>query len=545
MIRSTGSDCSRRLFLTKTALGVASLGFPSIIKGAGGPWGEMPAGVWPPGFQPYNILEIHLFGGVAPFESFYYRDAPGLRTRGFDSEVQNLNWDMTCGDAPNGLESQDFSTDSQGKDVNLGPLAKPLWVRPHIRGRMRVLVEFHDLLPHEAAIPLSLTGHKLGRPNFSGLGAAIQHNRNAVDQAAANGRVLPHSYALFPENGGSGSLFNLVQKVATSIGTHPGSSRPLGLRIGPGLAGFISQLDRANLGPAKAAVNALIDQYRGQYRNWLREPANGPLTRSNAFRDYDTAVANLIGADSLKALLQSAPQTISSAVSCARESAGTCGKAVDDPFVNPNNPTRTALDFAAFLLTRPPADAASYVFVLDSGLVRTILPYDVHSSNHAGDTAANLYNVFSGLASIIRDPNNPSPGDDMRIDLDTTMVKITTDFGRTPFKSSAISPAPNSCGRDHWPAAKCVCLIGGPIPDSPDNTAGRVVGSISDDADFGAVAEVGHRYIPADSRVAALVAAGVNAFESENFALSQITGALVGVDHVSTMVNVRQTILGA
>lgn len=529
---------TRRQFLKTSGIGAAGLGLGLGMvhparAASDSAWGCLPNGIWPANFPGYKVLMIHLFGGMAPFESFYYRDAPNLRTRGFDTEVQNLNWNGVCGNTPSGLELQNFSTDGDGKAIHLGPFSKPLW-RQDIRERMRVIVQRHNLLPHEAAIPFTNTGFRLGRPNFAPLGAPIQHRKTALDEEALVDRVLPHSYALLPENGSIGSLFTLVQRVQSSVGTHPGSARPLALRIGAGLTDFVDQLDRANLGATKEAVNALIDQYRAQYRDWLRWQSTPELTRSAAFRDYDTAATRLLGADTLKELLDDAPQTVDPGPSCAREGI--------DPFVNPPNPTKTALEFGAFLLSRAPADAASSVFVLDSGLVRTALPYDVHSVDHAGDTGSNLFNLLDSLVSVIKDPANPTPTDDRKIDLTTTLIHIGMDFGRTPFKSTAIMPNPASMGRDHWPEAYVNVLIGGPIPAAPDGTAGRVQGSISDALDEGAVADI--PFTATDTLAALLVAAGVNPFEGQNFALGNITPALVGIDHEATIVNLRQTLLG-
>jgi hypothetical protein len=532
------TDFTRRQILKATAIGAAGLGFGLgfVKKALASPdaWGEVPGGIWPPGFTPAKILEIHLFGGMAPYESFYYRDVVGSRTRGFDTEVQNLNWDAVgCPNPPAGLELHSFSTDSNAKAIHLGPFAKPLWSRPDIRSRMRVLVERHDLLPHEAAIPFTMTGFRLGRPNLSGLGAPIQHRLASLDQEADNGRVLPHSYALLPQNGGLGSLFSLVEAVQGSIGTHPGFAQPLVLKIGEGFGDFVAQLQRLNLGTTGEAVNALIDQYRSQYRDRLRWPSPAEVVRSRAFRDYETASSRLMESASLHTLLSGGPSAISNGPVCARETL---------PFSLASNPTRTAIEFAAFLLTRPAAEAASSVMVLDSGLVRTLLPYDVHSNDHAGDTGANLWNVLSALTSVIRDPANPTPDDADKIDLDTTLVVVNMEFGRTPFKSSGGAPSAFSMGRDHWPEAYVSAIFGGPIPSVADGTAGRVVGSISDGADPSVEADIA--YSSTDLRAALLLAAGVHPFESENFALGSLTASLVGVDHAATMANLRQTILG-
>jgi hypothetical protein len=49
--------------------------------------------------------------------------------------------------------------------------------------RMRVLVNARTLEPHEAAIPLALTGKALGSPTMAGLGAHIQRYRTETPVA--------------------------------------------------------------------------------------------------------------------------------------------------------------------------------------------------------------------------------------------------------------------------------------------------------------------------------------------------------------------------
>ncbi len=44
-----------------------------------------------------------------------------------------------------------------------------------VKERLRVLVQRHELEPHEAAIPLAMSGRFLGNPKLSGLGAAVAH----------------------------------------------------------------------------------------------------------------------------------------------------------------------------------------------------------------------------------------------------------------------------------------------------------------------------------------------------------------------------------
>ena len=157
---------ARRQFLKAAGSATAAMGlsgaFPRLAHAA--VWGDVPPSLWPSP-PDLKVLEIHLLGGVAPFESFYFRPPLGVRTRGFDAEIAGLTWNTpTCPNTPSGLESQIpfsalpfFANDSNTKEIRLGPFAKPLW-RTDIFNRMRVIVLSHNLLPHEAAIPFALTG---------------------------------------------------------------------------------------------------------------------------------------------------------------------------------------------------------------------------------------------------------------------------------------------------------------------------------------------------------------------------------------------------
>jgi Protein of unknown function (DUF1501) len=117
------------------------------------------------------------------------------------------------------------------------------------------------------------------------------------------------------------------------------------------------------------------------------------------------------------------------------------------------------------------------------------------------------------------------------------MIVINTDFGRTPFKSLGNAPNAGSLGRDHWPDAFCSVLIGGPIM-----TKG-VVGSISDAANTGAVADV--PFTPTDMRAALLLAMNINPFEPENYPQGQLSPQFAGAaDHTAAMQALRTTILG-
>lgn len=512
-----------RRSLLKYAGGAAAIagGLLPFAGRAQGAWGELPPNILtpPPNF---GVLHIHLLGGMAPFESFYYRDSPGRRTRGFDSEVGALTWNPVCGPGtPAGLELSPsvFGTDANSNPVHLGPFAKPLWSRPDLLNAMRVVIQSHDLLPHEAAIPFALTGLRLGNPKQASLGASIAHRYYALDVENSVTRQLPYAYGLVAES--SGNLLETTSGMA-AVGAHPGPAKPLVLKIGPGFATLISQLNRANM---TASKDALLDQYRAQYRDWLRK--NNIVTRSRAFSDYDTSVASLFNAANLSSFLSSINTSIPNEDECAHEPTYT--------FENKPNTTKMMLQAAAYLMTQPAATRARHVSVIDGGIEPRagLLPYDVHSLQHAQDTGTNLWNVLSSLAEIINPPGMSNPN---KLNLSETLVVITTEFGRTPFKSFLDTPNLSSLGRDHWPQGFATVLMGGPI------TVRGVAGSFDEGPDMSAIAN--NSYSQTDFHSAALVAAGIDPFETEGFAVGQLTGSLQGIDHPSTLQNIKTTLLG-
>ena len=105
-----------------------------------------------------------MYGGVSPWETFYVRGGIADPFFGMDAATADLDWSAACTGIPgSSILTQAFGTDSLGA-VRWGPSTAPLW-RADIFDRTRMVVQFHNLEPHEAAIPLNLTGHVLGRPN--------------------------------------------------------------------------------------------------------------------------------------------------------------------------------------------------------------------------------------------------------------------------------------------------------------------------------------------------------------------------------------------
>jgi len=502
----------RRKFLQLAARGAAGAGLclltPRLAYGA---WGDFaaPTTVWPAGLPSTKILEIFLYGGLSPWETFYVR--PPLNFRGFNTEVTDLAW--SCSGVPSPTtETRFFANDALGQAVHLGPATKPLW-RSDIVSRMRTIVLQHDLLPHEAAIPFALSGLRLGRLQLSGLGAPIQRRFKETTP-----RALPYSYVCVP------SVFSFPGdnlQATTAIGTHPGSSRPLTLRIGPGTGSLVSLLQRSNM---SFSSNTLIGNYRAQYRDQLRLHGAGDPTRSKGFTAYDSSTESLLGSTNLRTLLLSAPLTLRTDPPCALEP--------PPPMTIPpvDNIPGTAIRTAAFLLTRSSSDAARYVCVVDGGLIEASGGggYDTHTSHHVDTTSRNLWNTLSTLAEVIQDPTQTA--DPNKINLSDTMIVLTTEFGRTPSRAAN--------GRDHWPGGYVNVLIGGPI-----TTAG-IAGAIQDASGNADPMRV---YSPTDVRAAALLAAPVDPFAEGVFGVGDVSNSLRvtgtgGEDRTSE--RIRQQILG-
>jgi hypothetical protein len=129
--------------------------------------------------------------------------------------------------------------------------------------------------------------------------------------------------------------------------------------------------------------------------------------------------------------------------------------------------------------------------------------YDTHFE-HPYTQAQNGTSMLQNLVDHI---NEPGEGDPRKIDLDETMVMVTTEFGRTPFRQDR-----RYDGTNHHPYGFVVLMIGGPI--GPDQSG--VLGAIGPDA-------VATDYVtPSELRAAALAAMGIYPFTHESFAVGDI-----------------------
>ena len=480
----------RRRDLLRAAAAVGGLSLVPGRRAWAQSWGEAPdstaAGLLlPEGARAEKVLELFLYGGLGPFESFYVVEEYG---RPDDPRYPDEQWYLfenkhaqaagVCGIDDTTLLP--FATDALGMSVKLGPWLAPLRARPDMLARMRILVQRHDLEPHEAAIPLALSGMRLGSSRMCGLGAHAQ--RYHLDRDTT-GRRVPFSYVLYPDT--EISTDNL--RAASAVGLHPGSSRPLDLRI-TAESPLPSQLARSGLGNRRDAYDALLAHYALSAK--VRYMSGGEMVRSRGLSDHAFALESLRNADGLRDLF---PDEV-----LENQSKLLCGMRGE------TDTTGMGLTMAAHLLTHP-VSPARYVNVVDGGLVPATGGggYDTHT-DHMRDQSRNLLATIESLVNIVNAPGEDDPG---KINLDDTMIVLNTEFGRTPFVQAG-----SGNGTNHHPYGYVTVLIGGAIGE---DQAG-IVGAIGPDA-------YADRYVtPIESRAAVLAAMGIYPFTQESFAIGDL-----------------------
>lgn len=501
---------TRRDFLRAggAAFAASMVGWPST---AHADWGDFPAPLpsspWPSTPPNYKVLEIFLYGGVSPWETFYHR--PGLADPWYGQlpQINALSWACTGSPSPNS-QTQSFSND--GGSIHLGPLTKPIW-SSYITQRMRLVTLKHGLEPHEAAIPYSITGHVLGRPNFSSLGAAISHRYKSL------GSTTPVSYVFMPNNlGVAGDNFQAVD----ATGMHGGEHRPLKLLVGPGSDSFISRLQRPGMNGSNR--DELFNYYRAWYRDrlrWRGGSADADLIRSKGFGAYDSSANTLVNATDLHTLLGTVPLALQDTLECP----------IGGATMKSDRTGSSILAAAKLLTTAEAAGGARHVCVVDGGVNHYGgAAYDTHGTNIPG-TAINLWTTLDALASVIEDPASPDPD---KISLDDTLIVLKTEFGRDPINSGG--------GRNHWPQGYVNMLIGGPV-EAPTGSVKNVVGIINNSG----FADDNNHYTPSDLQAALHIAAGIFPFESENFGVGDMGPKIKRASEQETAVELwKQILLG-
>jgi hypothetical protein len=492
----------RRTFLTVTGgAGAAVLVGPWIRRSRAASFGAFPAGTesvqLPEAQRAKKVLEIFLYGGMSTWETLYFVRDYGTATDPEHPNTQFYAYATANATALTGCGNADvdrtFGNDADGAPVEIGPFAAKLFARTDVVDRMRIVVQRHNLEPHEAAVPMALTGRPVGQPNAAGLGAHIQRAR--LDGGLTPGRASPHSY-VFATGGISSD--NIAS--AASAGTHIGAARPLLIKTDNATA-LTTLLNRAGVGGNRASHDALVDAYVKQYDGRLTWPEQGRL-RSPRTDDLAVAFTNATKVDAIKGVLPSDLLMSRSATTCnvTRQSIPTMG-----------------LEAARRLLTHP-TEPASYVCVSDIGLREASGGggYDTHTEN-ARDTAMNFENVTKALLAII---NAPGENDPTKINLDDTLIILNSEFGRTPGRQG-------TTGRNHFPYGYASAFIGGPIT----TTYKGVSGAIGRDGFATSFAT------PAENRMAALLAMGIWPFAPDGFNVADTPSATTELEAAQKAMN--------
>jgi hypothetical protein len=479
----------RRTFLKTAGVATAASAAFGILRQprARAGWGEWPAdkidAMIPADRQARRVLELYLYGGMNAFDTFYTVPNWGMTDDRFLRAYypQTMARFGDCGFT--GDLTEPFAEDANGETVHLGPWVTPLRARPDIVKRMRVLVQRHDLLPHEGANPYALTGSRLGSPRLAGVGAAIQ--RHFLDREGGL-RATPYAYVLYP--GVDFPTDNV--RAASTVGFHPGSARPLSVTVDPDSS--LSQLlARPAVGDRRADFDKAVDYYLRTYQNRFRAGGKGQPTRSAERRNYEFAHFARRGADQLQSVLSDDLFSPADGLECG-EMGG-----IDK--------SRMQARMAASLLTRA-TDDARYVQWIDGGLSPNGSGgHDTHDS-HVYDASRNVSHTMQCLADII---NEPGEGDPAKIDLDTTMVVINTEFGRTPHRQG-------DTGLNHWPQGMVNVLIGGPISEAEKG----IYGAITEEDGYATT-----WVTPAENRMIVMMALGIFPFSNSTFAGGDVVGA--------------------
>jgi hypothetical protein len=501
-IMPTHAPISRRQWLALGAIGSAAMalthwpGRSAADPISSGGWNPRPEHFGMT--REYKVLELYLYGGMSPWETFYVRDVPNwANANDCAPQFSSLVWE--CSDTVDPAlvsPSRLLAHNELGQPIYLGPPTTPLFrARSNLADRMRVLVMRHDLLPHEAAIPYAMTGLKLGNPRFAGMGAALSRRARSLSNP-----TTPLSFAVIPD-----PFFAVDNLVATtSVGTHPAENRPLQLKVGAASQALADRLRRTGMSAQHdALVNAYLDAYRAQM-TW---PSVGRL-RSKHFDSYEASLRQVLNAPALQALLTQDLFEVENGPICVHPNDS-------DPALN--NPAKTGLRLAAHLLS---AGSARYVAVVDNGRYQDAgSGYDGHSEL-GRVTYANLYSTLHELETLCHEGH---------IDLDDTLIVINTEFGRTPWANSW-------AGRDHYPLGYAVAMLGGPI--HARGVAGHMGGS--NQQPFAAEPSL----IPTDLVGAALLAGGVNPTNHDIFAVGDFGPRITGVSEAEVRQHLAQNVLG-
>jgi hypothetical protein len=258
--------------------------------------------------------------------------------------------------------------------------------------------------------------------------------------------------------------------------------------------------------------------------------------RSAAFDAYDGAAHYLVNAQQLDALLGGDELDADPVSPPVHLDAGAVA-----------NPTGRSLELAAKMF----ANGARHVTVMDGSFNDDVLrdaadlPYDCHHRRGEKDlveiTSVGVFGALSALASLIAVPGHlytlPT------IDLDSTLIRIFTEFGREPNPGiyGGGGAAIASSGREHFGTATLMVLIGGPV------TQRGIQGSITTAMSGLNTADVSDPLTPTDVYAALLLAAGVDPFASDNLTSGDNFSPLIldeGISPATLRMRLKEQVLG-
>ncbi len=468
--------------------------------------------------RPAGVLELFLLGGMSPWETFYVvpeygKDAGDPRqwntfqARGRPT-LPEFMAKCGAGRAPyepwmkGGVPRQD----ALGTAVNLGPFVAALRDRPDLLARMRVWVMAHSLEPHEAAIPLAITGLPRGNPRQAALGTHVQ--RYFTDTLGPRG--VPYSYVVYQ----SSFAVDNNGDAASAVGLHRAVSRPMAVHIQPG-SPLALRLPRPTVSGFRDPLDALVQHYTRRFEGRLSG------LRAPGLSDFDSARAALAQHEALARLLPTDVLEPGLLQACHSEYAPSQirGQVLDE--------TTASIGLATRLLTAP-TDAARYVQVIEGG----IFPdpegqgYDSHAW-HIEQQGINMMHMARVLSDNV---NRPGEGDPRKLELDRHFVLLNTEFGRTPTPEVTVRN-PQGFGTNHWPWGYVVVGFGSFVSEDRSGFTGAI------GPDSLAVNPID----PTAHRAAMLLAMGIWPFHEAAFAVGDIRGAS---DEVSAAAYLRQRVLG-
>ena len=479
----------RRSFLRACGLGLAASTLPhGVAEASTSTWGDYPKALskeaLPQNLQAKNVLEFFMYGGVSPWETFYAVDSWG-KGKGWylhsfaDDQLSIPAAQKLC--APSGASlTQSFMKDLHGTVVGLGPFAMPLRGRADLLARLRLHVVQHDLIPHQAALPLAITGQRIGTPKMAAVGAHVQRYFQSHATSPAS---EPYAFVLR-----SLHRADLASAAAVSTGLHIGTARPVELGLS-GNASLVETFKRAKVSKNLAARDALLKHYAQRFKTRAVPHGGAAMSRAPMVTDYLHSLHSLQVFS--KSLANALPPKLFADIT-----GQVCGKSFKSV------ETARNLRIAVELLRRPGSEVR-HITVFDSGLERA--PVDFGHDTHVEHVKYAAVNYHASLQALCDAINKPGENDPTKIDLNETLVVINTEFGRTPW-------VVGQTGRNHHPAAYVTAMLGGPVGPAQKG----IVGAIS------ANGEATKPLSPSESRAATLVALGIYPFAQEAYSIHDI-----------------------